>query len=580
MIDKIAEKYALSTQGARTFIRSSVLEFINNLVSMLPMALFLYLLYDVSTAISNRTLLKSGLFYLLLGIVVLILLFVSNYATYTELYVGTYKESAQIRLSLAQKMKQLPMSFYSKKAPSEIASVMLNDVADLENFFSHGMPKITGLIPFVGLTLLALLAINWKLALVSGVVIPLSWLIFQGSSYMEKKAHQEYFSTITKQSDYFQEMIEKMRETRLLNRKKEAKKEMAELLAQQEKTHRKTELPTAISQGMIAAVLQSGIGLVIIFGSYWYTQHELTLIELLIFLIATNKMYNMMISIYEKLSMSRNTKIRIERVKSLYHEKNQMGDTTPAFSNYNFELKNLGFEYKVGQPVLKNVNFTANEGEITALVGPSGSGKSTMLRILSRLYDYDKGNVLLGGYELQNIATNYLFEHISVVFQEVVLFNTSILENIRMGKKDATDQEVLAAAKKAQCDEFALHLEQGYDSIIGENGALLSGGERQRISIARAFLKDSPILFLDETSSALDSENEYAVQQALSKLVKGKTVLVVAHRLKTIENADKIIVLESGSVLEQGNKEQLLARDGMFKRQYQYEMGALSDNQM
>lgn len=571
MIKKIAMLFGLSEQGSKNFLIAAMMELVNNIVSMLPMAFFIFFLFDLSQKMTNDDYLMSGYLYLGIGACIVLLLYLSNYFSYTNLYVSTYRESAATRLRLAEKMRELPMSYYSRKNASELSNILMNDVADLERFFSHALPKITALVPFLILIAVGLAFMDWQLTLVGFSVIPISIVIWQCVRVYEEKAHNLYFAHLTRQSESFQELIERIKEIRLLNRRKQVRTEIAHLLDEQERVHRKTELPTALSQGMISAVLQSGIGLVIIFGSYQYAYGALNLIELMIFLLAFNRVYNMVIGIYENLAMFRYTKVRIKRLKSLYQEKPQQGLRKPSFSNYRFVINHLTFGYKESDTIIQDISFAAEEGKITALVGPSGSGKTTIIRLLSRLYDYTTGSVSLGGEELKTIDTEYLFQHISVVFQDVILFNTSILENIRIGKKDATEEEVLLAARQARCDEFALDLPDGYDTVIGENGGLLSGGERQRISIARAFLKNAPILFLDETSSALDSENEFAVQQALSGLVKGKTVVVIAHRLKTIENADRIIVLDQGSIVEQGTKDSLLAHDGMFKKQYLYE---------
>lgn len=571
MIRKIADKFALSKQGAVNYLKASVIEFLSNLISVLPMSYFLFFLYDLTEAIRTHQEMTPWYIYVAAGLVIFIIIFIIQYFDYTNLFVSTYKESATIRIRLAEKLRELPMSYYSKKNPSEIANVLLNDVADLERFFSHAMPKITGMIPFLLFLTIGLAAFNFKMTMVLISVIPIAILIYIISKFSEERGHKRYFKLLTKQSDQFQEIIERIREIRIFNRIEETKKQAYQLLNEQEHLHRKTEIPTAVSQSMISAVLQCGTGLVILVGGYAYITGELPLIALLIFLLASNKIYNLITSIFENLSVFRYTKVRIERMRAIYNNKQQTGTQKPVFKNYDFSVENLTFSYDDKTSVLEAINFHAKEGTVTALVGPSGSGKTTVLKILSRLYDYQTGSIQLGGHELADIDVNYLFKHISIVFQDVTLFNTSILENIRIGKEDASDEEVLKAAKEAQCDEFANNFSEGYQTIIGENGSLLSGGERQRISIARAFLKNAPILFLDETSSALDSENEVAVQQALSKLVEGKTVLVVAHRLKTIENADEIIVLEAGKIKEQGTKSSLLAEKGLFDKLYSYE---------
>lgn len=572
MIKQIMKKFGLSQQGAKNYIYASSYEALNNLMNLLPMMLFIYFLYDIEKYWAQE---QNGLtpwyVYLILSLAIIVILYVTSYLNYTTLFVSTYKESEKSRKSLAEKLKNLPMSYYSKKKSSEISNVLLNDVADMEMYLSGALPKMTGLVPIFVLLFIGLMIIDIKVTILGVIVIPISIIIYKITKRKEKESHEKYFEFLNEQSGEFQEQIELIRETRILNKKQEVLKELTKLLKKQEKTHMDTELSVAITQGFINVLLNSGMGIVIIASVYQYVSNQINIIELMILLLAFSKLYALVIQTYEMMTITRYVQARINRINSLYEEEEQKGSLKPKFKNFNFEIKDLKFSYNQ-YTVIDDISFEAKENEITAIVGPSGSGKSTILRLLSRLYDYKEGEIKLGGVDITKIDVNYLFEHLSVVFQDVTLFNTSILENIRIGNKHATDEMVIQAAKNARCDEFVNQFSNGYHTIIGENGSKLSGGERQRISIARAFLKNSPILFLDETSSALDSINEYEVQQALSRLVENKTVIVIAHRLKTIENANKIIVLEKGEIKEQGTAKELLQNEnGLFTKMYSIE---------
>lgn len=572
MIKQIMKKFGLSQQGAKNYIYASSYEALNNLMNLLPMMLFIYFLYDIEKYWAQE---QNGLtpwyVYLILSLAIIVILYVTSYLNYTTLFVSTYKESEKSRKSLAEKLKNLPMSYYSKKKSSEISNVLLNDVADMEMYLSGALPKMTGLVPIFVLLFIGLMIIDIKVTILGVIVIPISIIIYKITKRKEKESHEKYFEFLNEQSGEFQEQIELIRETRILNKKQEVLKELTKLLKKQEKTHMDTELSIAITQGFINVLLNSGMGIVIIASVYQYVSNQINIIELMILLLAFSKLYALVIQTYEMMTITRYVQARINRINSLYEEEEQKGSLKPKFKNFNFEIKDLKFSYNQ-YTVIDDISFEAKENEITAIVGPSGSGKSTILRLLSRLYDYKEGEIKLGGVDITKIDVNYLFEHLSVVFQDVTLFNTSILENIRIGNKHATDEMVIQAAKNARCDEFVNQFSNGYHTIIGENGSKLSGGERQRISIARAFLKNSPILFLDETSSALDSINEYEVQQALSRLVENKTVIVIAHRLKTIENANKIIVLEKGEIKEQGTAKELLQNEnGLFTKMYSIE---------
>lgn len=573
MIEKIAKKFALSQQGAKNYLKSSSLELINNLASMLPMALFIVVIMSLQGQ-SNFSFTPFSLAIAVLAVI--ILLYITNYFDYTFLYVAAYKESETNRLRLIKKMRELPISYYSQHSTAQLANILLNDVADQERFFSHGMPKMTGILGFMLVCLIGLGIYDPWMTLILFATYPLAAFIFWLSGRMEKRAHEKYAEQLTKQSSVFQEFIECMPEIRFFNHVKQTKKELQQLLDQQETEHLRTELPTAISQGLITSIIQLNLGLILIIGGYWWSTGRIDLLTFLIFLLVATRLNSLIISIFENVSLYRYTQVRIKRLQQLYNKKPEQALLKPVFEHYDFTVNNLRFSYNGKDEIIKGSSFYIPEKKVTAIVGPSGSGKTTLLRLLSKLYSYDSGEILLNGVDLKDIDSSTLFEQVSMVFQDVVLFNSSVRENIRIGRPDATEQEIMVAADLAQCDEFVRDLAMGYDTVIGENGSLLSGGQRQRIAIARAILKNSPLLFLDETSSGLDYENEYYVQKALSKLVKNKTVVVVAHRLKTIETADQILVMDDGRLVETGTKEELLKKRGVFARLWQFEINETS----
>lgn len=572
MMKYIKNKFALSDQGAKNYIISVIFELLNNICNMLPMVLFIYFLYELDMYINNSN--YNAIrwqTYLISAAVIIVLMYIFNYLSYSSNFINTYKESENTRMNIAEKLYKLPVSYFSRKSAAETSNILLNDIGDLEMFLSHALPKITGLLPIIVLFLIGLSTLNLTITLLCSLVIPLSYIVFLVSKKYEIHAYQSYLKTLTYQSEQYQEQIEMIKETRLLNQKEKALDKIKKLLKSQEKMHMKSEIPGVISQGLINILLTSGIGIVIVTTAYYYAMHKISFVLLIIFLISFSRLYSLIIQIYELSAISRYVKVRINRINELLNEPEIKGAEKPDNKDSTFTIQNLTFAYNENI-ILNNLNFVVEENRITAVVGASGSGKTTLLRVLAKLYEYNSGTIYFGKHKLENLSPSAFYEKISVVFQDVTLFNTTIMENIRIGNQGATDEEVIQAAEMARCSEFIQQLPEGYQTIIGENGSRLLGGERQRLSIARAFLKNAPILFLDEISASLDSLNEYEVQKALTKLVKDKTVIVVAHRLKTIENADKIIVLDKGQIIEEGSKDELLKiNNGIFAKMYNFE---------
>ncbi|MGX4593253.1 ABC transporter ATP-binding protein [Leuconostoc sp. JNUCC 76] len=577
MIEKISKKFVLSKKGARNYLVSSLLEFINNILAMLPMMLFIVFLLEWEKA---NYLFTSPVIVILLVFVIITILYVSNYFDYTFLFVSAYKESEKNRIRLINKMKELPASYYSKHSTAELTNVLLNDISEQEKLFSGAMPKMIGMFLFMALGFVSMSIYNFWMAVTLFSTYPMSAFIFWLSGRIEKRAHEKYDKQLLKQSNVFQEFIEKMPEVRFFNFVHGAKKEIFSLLEQQEKSHLQTELPTAIFHGLITSVTQINLVLLIIFGGFWWETGNISLITFLVFILVATRFNGSMVGIFETLSQYRYVKLCMNRLRKIYDTQPDSANLQPDLKHYNFTVSDLHFGYAKKDEILKGISCQIPEKKVTAIVGPSGSGKSTFLRLLSKFYPYDSGKILLDGVDIKTIEPNFLFKQISMVFQEVILFNNSIKENIRVGNPNATDEQVIEAGKLAQCDEFTEHLANGYDTNIGENGSQLSGGQRQRIAIARAILKDSPILFLDEISSGLDYENEYYVQKALSNLVENRTVIVVAHRLKTIETADNILVIDNGYLKECGNKSELLSKNGVFSKLWKLENNIESDGEL
>ncbi|MDC2805179.1 ABC transporter ATP-binding protein [Leuconostoc suionicum] len=577
MIEKISKKFVLSKKGARNYLVSSLLEFINNILAMLPMMLFIVFLLEWEKA---NYLFTSPVIVILLVFVIITILYVSNYFDYTFLFVSAYKESEKNRIRLINKMKELPASYYSKHSTAELTNVLLNDISEQEKLFSGAMPKMIGMFLFMALGFVSMSIYNFWMAVTLFSTYPMSAFIFWLSGRIEKRAHEKYDKQLLKQSNVFQEFIEKMPEVRFFNFVHGAKKEIFSLLEQQEKSHLQTELPTAIFHGLITSVTQINLVLLIIFGGFWWETGNISLITFLVFILVATRFNGSMVGIFETLSQYRYVKLCMNRLRKIYDTQPDSANLQPDLKHYNFTVSDLHFGYAKKDEILKGISCQIPEKKVTAIVGPSGSGKSTFLRLLSKFYPYDSGKILLDGVDIKTIEPNFLFKQISMVFQEVILFNNSIQENIRVGNPNATDEQVIEAGKLAQCDEFTEHLANGYDTNIGENGSQLSGGQRQRIAIARAILKDSPILFLDEISSGLDYENEYYVQKALSNLVENRTVIVVAHRLKTIETADNILVIDNGYLKECGNKSELLSKNGVFSKLWKLENNIESNGEL
>ena len=557
MKNKIKSWFALTNQGASDLIRASILSFLVYFSNMFP-AMLLMILVD-ELLLGN---VKSKYLYIVISIVVLIVIYVLLAKEYDALYSATYKESANLRIDIATTLSKLPLTYFSKHNLSDISQTVMKDVEAIEHAMSHAMAKIIGFILFFPIMSILMLVGNIYLGLSIMIPVVLSYSLILVSKRIQLKKQYENFEQLRHNSESFQEAIELQQDIKSFGLSNKIREKLNKDMDKSEKLKLKVEMVLFIPLFLSWVVAQGTLVVVIIVGTTLYASGSINLLYLIGYIFVAMKMKDIVDGLAANTSELFYLDARIKRIKELRETQIQKGKEI-KLDNFGIELKNVKFGYDKDSPVLKDVSFTANQNEVTALVGVSGCGKTSILKLISRLYDYDDGQIIIDGHDIKEISTDTLYKYISIVFQDVVLFNTSIMENIRIGRSSATDEEVMAAAKMACCD-FIDDLENGYNTIVGENGATLSGGERQRLSIARAFLKDSPIVILDEISAALDVENEKKIQDSLNNLIKNKTVIVISHRLKSIENVDKIIVLDNGIVECQGTHSYLLEHSKVY----------------
>lgn len=567
MIRKLQHLFALSEKGARDFVKAVTWSFVCNLSLMFPvgavMAVIQYLLAALPAGAD-----PMGRFWIYTGggLAVLALLFVLHYFQYASLYLATYQESATRRISLAETLRRLPLSFFGNRDLSDLTATMIADCSSLDQMFSHYIPQLFASILstlFIGV---CMVCINWRMALSVLWVIPLAVLLTAGSKKLQDVCGTKNILAKRAVTDCIQEGLETVRDIKACSRQERYLAELEEKLADAERAHIRSELATGVFVSSAQAFLRVGLATTVLVGARLLVQGDLELLYFLGFLFAAARLYDPIGSVLQNIAATFNAKLQIERMRAILEQPVQTGAETCTPQGYDIVFDHVRFAYHDGEGVLEDVSFTARQGEVTALVGPSGGGKSTSAKLAARFWDVNGGRITLGGLDVAKVEPEALLRHYAIVFQDVVLFRDTVLENIRLGRRGATDEEVLAAAKAAQCDAFIRRLPQGYETVIGENGSTLSGGERQRISIARALLKDAPVILLDEATASLDVENESAVQEALSTLVKNKTVLIIAHRMRTVAGADKVVVLADGKVAQQGAPAALLEEQGLYRR--------------
>ena len=553
------KRYALSEQGAKNLTKATIYCFLTYCINLGPMFILMGLINQL--VLGN---VSSTLQYIVMAILTLIFMYILLSEEYVSLYNSTYKESANLRKGIAENLAQLPLAYFSKHDLSDLSQTIMSDVERVEHSMSHSIPKVVAMWLFFPLMGLIMLIGNWKLGLAAIIPTLLSFMINPLAKQKEVSEYSRYFNVLRDNSELFQETIELQQEISSFNQSDKVKKNLYKKMEESERIHLNVEIVPMLAVGISSSLSYISLAVVLAVGIQLLIHNEISLLYLIGYLIGAIKVKELFDVSREGMTEMSYIEPAIVRIKEIKNAALQEGKDTDL-SSYDIEFKNVSFAYNEDAKVLKDVSFTAKQGEVTALVGISGSGKTSVLRLISRLYDYDTGSILIDGKDIKNISTESLFKNVSIVFQDVTLFNTSIMENIRLGRESATDEEVKEAAMLANCMDFIEKLPDGFNTLIGENGAELSGGERQRISIARAFLKDAPVLILDEISASIDVDNEKKIQDSLNKLIKDKTVIIISHRLKSIENVNKIVVIDEGVVETSGNHDELIKDSKVYK---------------
>ena len=541
-------------------IKAIISATISNIILMVPVALLYYLVRDYMAG----NLGDKVLFYVAGCLITFVLIGISTYIQYNATFLSTYVESGVRRVTLAEKLRKIPLSFFGKKDLSDLTSTIMNDCAQMETASSHFIPELFGACISTALIAIGLFFFDWRMAIAALWVLPVSFLIVGCSGKVQKSLNKKQMVLKMACADGIQECLENVRDLQAYNTQEDYMKGLTGKIKAVEKHAIVTELGTAVFVGSSQMILKLGIATVALVGGVLLAKGELDILTFFMFLMVVSRIYDPMQVSLQNLAAVIASGVQSDRLDEILSHEVQEGTNTMKHDGYDIEFSNVGFSYETGDVVLKDVSFVAKQGEVTALIGPSGGGKTTVSRLASRFWDANRGSITVGGMDISKVDPETLMSLYSIVFQDVTLFNNTILENIRIGKMDATDEEVIAAAKLAHCDEFAEKLSDGWNTVIGENGSELSGGERQRISIARAFLKDAPIILLDEATASLDVDNETMIQESLSRLIKDKTVMIIAHRMRTVANADKIVVLKDGVVAESGTPSELDAKDGIY----------------
>lgn len=567
MIRYFQTRFALSEKGAKDFRKGVVFSTLLNLAFMLPATYLFFFLMEYLG--ENSPAKHSFWFYVVLaGVLAGVMYFISR-RQYDSTYTTVYTESANRRISIAEKLRRLPLAFFSERNLSDLTSTIMEDCTMLEHTFSHAVPQL-----FASSLSLIIIAVgvffyNWQMAVALFWVVPLALIVLIIARHEFDKAFTHVYLIKRNVTEQIQEGLECVQEIKSYNGEQEYNRRFDGILKHYEKNLINHELIAGVIVNLSVMLLKLGMTTVIVYGAWLLSRGELSAFDYMVFLVVSAMVYNPVEDVCMHIAVLTFLDVRIKRMKEITAMPEQGGSADTQISNYDIVFNHVSFSYEKGKQVLHDVSFTARQGEVTALVGPSGGGKTTAAKLAARFWDIDSGEIMLGGKDISQIDPEKLLRNYAVVFQDVLLFNASITDNIRIGRRNATDEEIKHVARLARCDEFISRMPQGYDTIIGENGETLSGGERQRISIARALLKDSPVILLDEATASLDAENETLIQAGISELVRNKTVIIIAHRMRTVCNANKIVVLKNGSICEQGAPDELMKQDGEFARMLQ-----------
>lgn len=564
MLKKLKHIFALSDQGAKDMVKAFFACILHNLSLMVPVVLLYNLISDLlDGGIPDR----KNAFYAAGLVIALGLIMLTYYIQYNATFFATYVESGVRRVTLAEKLRKIPLSFFGKRDLSDLTTVLMADCASLESGLSHWVPELVGSVISTLLIAVGIFIFNWKMALAALWVLPVSFGILLLTSGIMRRSERKVSQAQITCADGIQECLESVRELKANNAENEYLKGLDAKIKTVEKQTVVSELTHVVCNTSARMILKLGIATTVLAGGILLVNGEITLLTLFAFLILVSRVYDPLIGALDNLmAVMMMLNIQCKRMDGILSYPEQEGADKLTNKGYDIIFDHVGFSYNSGETVLRDVSFTARQGQVTALVGPSGGGKTTVSRLASRFWDMQKGKITVGGMDISKIDPESLMSLYSIVFQDVTLFNNTVMENIRLGKKDASDAEVLEAARLANVDEFAEKLPDKWNTLIGENGCELSGGERQRISIARAFLKNAPIILLDEATASLDVENETLIQESLSRLIRDKTVMIIAHRMRTVAGADKIVVLSEGTVAEQGNSDMLLKKNGIYAR--------------
>jgi ATP-binding cassette subfamily B protein IrtB len=564
MLEKLKHTFALSDQGAKDMVKAFFACILHNLSLMVPVVLLYNLISDL---LDGGIPYGKSTFYIVGLAIALGLIMLTCYIQYNATFFATYVESGVRRLSLAEKLRKIPMSFFGKRDLSDLTTVLMADCASLESGLSHWVPEFVGSVISTLLIAVGIFIFDWRMAIAALWVLPVSFGIIIATSGIMRIRQENISQVSIACSDGIQECLETLRDLKANNAEEDYLKGLDKKIKAVEKYTVIGELTNAVFNTSGRMILKLGIATTVLAGGTLLAERKITLLTFFAFMILVSRVYDPLTAALDNLSaiiMMKN--IQCKRMDEILSHPEQKGTDKLTNKGYDITFDHVGFSYNSGETVLRDISFTARQGEVTALVGPSGGGKTTVSRLASRFWDIQKGKITVGGMDISKIDPEALMSLYSIVFQDVTLFNNTVMENIRLGRKDASDAEVLEAARLANVDGFVEKLPDKWDTMIGENGCELSGGERQRISIARAFLKNAPIILLDEATASLDVENETLIQESLSRLIQDKTVMIIAHRMRTVAGADKIVVLSDGTVAEQGNSDMLLKKNGIYAR--------------
>ncbi len=571
LTEKLKHKYALSDNGAKGMIKAFVAVTLADLVLMLPVGL----LYMLSSYLLDGDLPREKFSFFIIAIIaVLILIALTAVFQYRSTFLSTYIESGVRRRTLAEKLRKIPLSFFGKKDLADLTNTIMSDCSLIETGSSHWIPELVGSIVSAAIVVISLFFFDWRMALAAVWVMPVAFIIVISSKTVMSKVHDKTMKYRVECLDGIQESLETLRDLRSYNMTDTYMEGLNRKIKAVENHAIVSEFANAAFVCSAQMILKLGIGTVAVVGSSLLIKGEISVLTLFMFLLVVTRMYEPFQIALQNVAAIISLDANCRRMDEILSHEEQTGSETLDNKGCDIKFDHVAFSYKDGEQVLSDVSFTAKQGEVTALIGPSGGGKTTVSRLAARFWDNDKGTITVGGMNVSKIDPEKLLSLYSIVFQDVTLFNNTVMENIRIGKKDATDEEVMAAARLAHCEDYVEKMPEKWNSMIGENGSELSGGERQRISIARAFLKDAPIILMDEATASLDVDNESLIQESISKLIRNKTVLIIAHRMRTVDGVDKIVVLKDGKVAEQGSPEELRKANGIYKHMAEMQLSS------